>query len=96
MLKRFNTKNSMSFFFQHFHCTYSTPTSFLRLSPNRTNPKSNVLLSEVYGILSDILCIMSTFDFIYVWIHRNRNKDVDALAKQALFAVVSSVSNIGF
>lgn len=76
---------------------HAATESLLRLTPTRASFENEITPSKVYGILSDILHLMSTFEFVSVsWIHRNRNKDADALAKQALFVVSFSVLNTGF
>uniref|UniRef100_A0A0D3A5H9 RNase H type-1 domain-containing protein n=1 Tax=Brassica oleracea var. oleracea TaxID=109376 RepID=A0A0D3A5H9_BRAOL len=54
---------------------------------------------EIYGIVEDITCLSAAFDSIsFSWIPRNRNRDADALAKQALHneSLVMSPINIGF
>lgn len=57
--------------------------------------KTKTLPSELYGIASDIIGLASDFEFIsFSWFHRSKNKEADALAKQALF-VESNVLNSG-
>ena len=54
-------------------------------------------IAEIYGIVADIICLTSAFDFIsFVWIHHGKNRDADALAKQALWnesVVMVSMNN---
>ncbi|KAF3493678.1 hypothetical protein DY000_02052002 [Brassica cretica] len=53
---------------------------------------------EIYGIVEDITCLSAAFDSIsFSWIPHNRNRDADALAKQALHneSLVMSPLNIG-
>lgn len=54
-------------------------------------------VAEIYGIVADIRCLALAFDSIsFCWIQRSRNKDADALAKQALWneSIVIAPSNI--
>ena len=46
--------------------------------------------TELYGIVTDISCLSLALDFIpFSWIQRGKNRDADALAKQALWNVSS-------
>ncbi|KAF3579226.1 hypothetical protein DY000_02028670 [Brassica cretica] len=50
---------------------------------------------EIYGVVSDILLLASSFLSIsYEWFPRSKNKVADALAKQALYNAVSQSSSI--
>lgn len=49
--------------------------------------------AELHGITSDIKSLSLNFEFFIAWIHRSKNKEADALAKQAFF-VESVVLNL--
>ncbi|KAL0711622.1 hypothetical protein Bca4012_018600 [Brassica carinata] len=52
--------------------------------------------TELHGITADISSLALNFEFIsFDWIHRSKNKEADALAKQALFGESAVVLNIG-
>ena len=54
------------------------------------NSKSSV--TELHGVVSDILACSLAFDFVcFVWIPRERNTAADLLAKDALNASVQCV-----
>lgn len=51
--------------------------------------------AELHGITSDISSLALNFEFIsFDWIHRSKNKNAEALAKQALFGESSVVLNL--
>lgn len=55
-------------------------------------------MAEIYGIAADINCLSSAFDSIsFVWTKRCKNRDADALTKQALWneSLVMAPSNLG-
>ncbi|KAG2288002.1 hypothetical protein Bca4012_031139 [Brassica carinata] len=59
---------------------------------------SDSTFAELYGIISDIRSISSSFESVsFSWISRERNKIADSLAKQALsvqLAFMSSTNSV--
>ena len=52
-------------------------------------------ISELYGVIEDILSFASVFEFVsFSWISREKNVQADRLAKLALNAVENVVENL--
>lgn len=53
--------------------------------------------AELYGIVAEILCLSEAFESIsFVWIKRCKNRDADALAKQAFWNESSVMAPLDF
>ncbi|KAG2316483.1 hypothetical protein Bca52824_019605 [Brassica carinata] len=63
----------------HLHCQADSQQLIKALT-------SKDLIPEIYGIVSDIFLLESSFVSVtFEWLHRSKNKTADALAKQALY-----------